>query len=155
MSCRSRYQRAHLTVTVDRIQTGAPYLPVWAWIYGWLMMNLWLTDDDWWTSLQAFLFGWWSGLRSSAFWSLQLWLDTVVCAGAAPSGSANNKRNRDDWKNRRERRKDEPGTLISDEYSHMPLGAPECLVAIVWAFPPPGIIRLDMGWPEGSGRANM
>lgn len=37
----------------------------------------------------------------------------------------------------------------------MPLGAPGCLVAIGWAVPPPGIIRFDTTWPEGSGRAKM
>lgn len=34
----------------------------------------------------------------------------------------------------------------------MPFGAPGCRGAIVWAFPPAGIIRLGMDWPrEGKG----
>lgn len=40
-------------------------------------------------------------------------------------------------------------------YSHIPLGAPGGRLAIAWEFPPPGIIRLGMAWPEGWSRAKM
>lgn len=88
------------------------------------------------------------------FWTLQLWLEAGACPGAAPSGSDSNRRNKDYWKNRWDLWR-QISILFSNEYSHMPLGAPGCLVGIGWAVPPPGIIRLDMAWPEGSGRAKM
>lgn len=43
-----------------------------------------------------------------------------------------------------------PVTMV-EKYSHMPLGAPGCRGPMVWAFPPPGIMRLGMDWPKEAG----